>query len=230
MHLIEKIARVRESMAALNKNRQGHVGAYVTEESATAHLQAALEAYRLTVYPQITPGTFLYETFQNEKGRTEFIARGELVFTFVDLDAPDSTVRIPWYFAGQQSKLDYAFGSGLTYANRYFLLKFFEVSTSEDDPEAIRSRQEEARQGIEDREREHALRAAQDRIAEIVAEIKRGCAVTVDDFYAVIEKYTPASLTGNAKRNPRKIEDVASAHLAVEELEALMHKEDHHEG
>ena len=40
---------------------------------------------------------------------------------------------------GQQADGSQALGSGLTYANRYFLLKYFNVATSEDDPDAIRS-------------------------------------------------------------------------------------------
>lgn len=224
LNIHQKIAAVRKSMAALNKNKRGHVGSYVSEESATSKLQAALDIYNLNVYPSIVPGTFFYETFANEKGKTEFIVRALMEFTFVDVEKPEDRVVIPWAFIGQQSKVDYAFGSGLTYANRYFLLKFFEVSTSDDDPETIRSRQEEAREEIDEREREQALKIAQDRIAEIVAEVKRGNGITVEQFYAVIEKYTPSSLTGNAKRNPKKIEDVHSANLAIEELETLMNK------
>lgn len=224
MNIHEKIAKIRESMSALSKNRRGHVGNYVTEESATAKLQAALSAYKINVYPSIIPSSFIYEPFTNEKGKTEFIVRGNMEFTFVDIEKPEDKVVVPWSFIGQQSKADYAFGSGLTYSNRYFLLKFFEVSTSDDDPEAIRAKQDAARDEIDEREREQALKAAHDRINEIVSEIKRGAAITVDQFYAVIEKYTPSSLTGNAKRNPKKIEDVNAANAAIAELNDLMHK------
>ena len=224
MNIHEKIASVRESMSALSKNKRGHVGAYVTEESATAKLQAALSLYKLNVYPSIVPGTFAYETFANDKGKIEFIVRAAMEFRFVNIENPDEFVVIPWHFIGQQAKVDYAFGSGLTYSNRYFLLKFFEVSTSEDDPENIRAKQDDAREEIEAREREKALKAAQDRISEIVAEVKRGVGITVDQFYAVIEKYTPSNLTGNDKRNPKKIKDITAINAAINELTDLMHK------
>lgn len=224
MNIHEKIAKIRESMSALSKNKRGHVGAYVTEESATAKLQAALSAYKINVYPAIVPNSFAYEPITNDKGKIEFIVRGNMEFTFVDIENPEERVVVPWSFVGQQSKVDYAFGSGLTYSNRYFLLKFFEVSTSEDDPESIRAKQEEAREEIDERERQQALKSAHDRISEIVAEIKRGASITVDQFYSVIEKYTPSSLTGNAKRNPKKIEDVGAAQAAIKELETLMQK------
>lgn len=224
MNIHEKIASVRETMSALSKNKRGHVGAYVTEESATAKLQAALTSYKLNVYPSIVPGTFAYETFTNEKGKIEFIVRAAMEFRFVNIENPDEFVVVPWHFIGQQSKVDYAFGSGLTYSNRYFLLKFFEVSTSEDDPENIRAKQDEAKDEIEARERDKAIKAAHDRINEFVAEIKRGSGITTDQFYAVVEKYTPANLTGNDKRNFKKIKDVSSLNSVISELSALMNK------
>ena len=53
-------------------------------------------------------------------------------------------IEIPWAMVGQQADASQAFGSGLTYANRYFLLKHFQVSTSNDDPDNWRSKQQEA--------------------------------------------------------------------------------------
>lgn len=42
---------------------------------------------------------------------------------------------------GNQSDSSMAFGSALTYSERYFLLKYFHCATTEDDPDAIRTRQ-----------------------------------------------------------------------------------------
>ena len=44
---------------------------------------------------------------------------------------------------GQQSDASQSFGSGLTYSSRYFLLKYFNVSTPNDDPDKWRSKQRE---------------------------------------------------------------------------------------
>lgn len=50
---------------------------------------------------------------------------------------------------GQQGDASQAFGSGLTYANRYFMLKFFQIATPDDDPDNWRSKKEEAEQEAE---------------------------------------------------------------------------------
>ena len=45
---------------------------------------------------------------------------------------------------GQQSDASQAFGSGLTYSSRYFLLKYFNIATSDADPDAFRKKQKAA--------------------------------------------------------------------------------------
>ena len=60
-----------------------------------------------------------------------------------------STLVVPWALVGQQGDASQAFGSGLTYANRYFMLKFFQIATPDDDPDNWRSKKEEAEQEAE---------------------------------------------------------------------------------
>ena len=40
------------------------------------------------------------------------------------------------FFAGQQDDVSKAHGTALTYAERYFLMKFFNIPTDEDDADA----------------------------------------------------------------------------------------------
>ena len=51
---------------------------------------------------------------------------------------------VPWGLVGQQADASQSFGSGLTYTYRCFLLKYFGVSTVDDDPDNWRSKQREA--------------------------------------------------------------------------------------
>ena len=53
-------------------------------------------------------------------------------------------MEVTWALIGQQADAAQAFGSALTYANRYFLLKFFQVATPDDDPDRWRSKKIEA--------------------------------------------------------------------------------------
>ena len=62
----------------------------------------------------------------------------ELQFIWKDIKTGETEV-IDWGLLGQQADGSQALGSGLTYANRYFLLKYFNATTSNDDPDKIRS-------------------------------------------------------------------------------------------
>lgn len=65
----------------------------------------------------------------------DFVFTAQMEMVWVNDEDPDETVVVPWIVIGQQSNASMAFGSGLTYTSRYFLLKYFNVATSEDDPD-----------------------------------------------------------------------------------------------
>ena len=66
------------------------------------------------------------------------------MFTWVNNENPDERVDVPWILVGHQSDGSQSFGSGLSYAMRYFLLKFFNIATPDDDPDKWRSKQKAA--------------------------------------------------------------------------------------
>ena len=67
-----------------------------------------------------------------------------MMWSWVDNDNPEERIDVEWALVGQQGDASQAFGSGLTYSNRYFLLKFFNIATPDADPDAFRSKQRAA--------------------------------------------------------------------------------------
>ena len=56
-------------------------------------------------------------------------------YTWINADEPTEREVITWAYYGQQDDISKAFGSALTYSERYFLLKYFGLPTDEDDPD-----------------------------------------------------------------------------------------------
>ncbi len=88
-------------------------------------------------------------TYQKTKGGkqetvNEILVQSDLLFEWVNDECPDEKIVVPWAMVGQQADASQSFGSGLTYVYRYFLLKYFGVSTVEDDPDNWRSKQRDA--------------------------------------------------------------------------------------
>jgi hypothetical protein len=70
----------------------------------------------------------------------------EMIYRWVNDDDPSDVIDVPWFVTGSQSDPSQAFGSGMTYSLRYFMLQYFQIAQamSDTDVDAFRSRQKEA--------------------------------------------------------------------------------------
>ena len=129
---------------------------YVDEEEILSKITGLMGKYGVSLIPNITHGSAVVEPYHYTKtkatkdGKTyeehinEVMVRADMDWIWVNDENPEDRVVVPWLFVGSQSDASQAFGSALTYASRYFLLKYFNVATSADDPDNWRSRQREA--------------------------------------------------------------------------------------
>lgn len=153
LNLYQKLAKIRKLVEVLQKNAKGFNYKYVSEDVILAKVTAGMEKYHVSLIPSIvscsskvTPLHFV-KTKSTKEGKiyeehvNDILVEGELNYTWVDDNNPDDEILVPWFFVGQQGDASQAFGSGLTYASRYFLLKYFSISTSSDDPDKWRSEQ-----------------------------------------------------------------------------------------
>jgi len=92
---------------------------------------------KVLLQPPIKDVTVTTLKYQNAKDKEvmEQIVVGTIDFTWVNAELPDERIIIPFPLLGQNANVSQAFGSGLTYSNRYFLLKYFNIATSEADPD-----------------------------------------------------------------------------------------------
>ena len=116
-----------------------------------------MDKYELSLVPTICPETLNVEQYQYMKTRidkdtkqpydernNEIIVSADMVFSWINNENPDERIAVPWILVGQQADSSQAFGSALTYSMRYFLLKYFNIATPEDDVDKWRSKQRAA--------------------------------------------------------------------------------------
>lgn len=141
-NLDEKLMELKKLVSIMKKDSEGHGYNYVSEESILLALNDKMIELGVKLTPQFVPGTLYSEVvnYQNAKGqpKTDVLVRSELQFIWKNIKTGETEV-VDWGLLGQQADGSQALGSGLTYANRYFLLKYFNVTTSDDDPDKIRS-------------------------------------------------------------------------------------------
>lgn len=142
LSLDEKIMELKKLVSIMQKNADGYGYKYVTEDSILLAINEKMIELGLKLTPKFKAGTLSSEivNYKDAKGKdkTDIKVQAELEFIWKDIYSGETEV-IDWCLIGQQGDGSQALGSGLTYANRYFLLKYFNVATSEDDPDKIRS-------------------------------------------------------------------------------------------
>ncbi len=167
MTLDNKILELKKLVCVMQKDAKGHGYDYVSEESILLAINDKMIELGLRLTPRLVSGTLHSEVlnYKNAKGqdKTDVIVRSEMVYEWKDITTGEIEL-VPWGLIGQQSDASQALGSGLTYSNRYFLLKYFNVATANDDPDKIRSEQEAA----EERKR---ISATQTKIKKVFNEL-----------------------------------------------------------
>lgn len=143
MNLHEKLIEIRSSIDELTKDGSGYQYKYVTGSQILGKMQASMDANKVLLIPSIenvnTPVLEEYDTtdkYGKVKHNRDWHVSGIMNYTWVNAEDPNEKIIVPWYFFGQQDDYSKAFGSGLTYAERYFLLKFFGLPTDCEDPDS----------------------------------------------------------------------------------------------
>lgn len=141
-NLKQKLQEIKSVVAIMQKNKDGHGYKYVDEESLLLVINDEMMKKELRLIPNIIPGTLKTDVinYQNSKGqpKTDVLVQADMEFIWEDISSGE-TEKVTWALVGQQADASQSLGSGLTYCNRYFLLKYFNVATTQDDPDKIRS-------------------------------------------------------------------------------------------
>ena len=203
LNIYQKLAKVRKAVEVVQKNASGYGYKYVTDDELLARITGVMDKHGLSLIPSIVPNTFTVEPYtytKIKKGEeeivNEIIVKSEMEFVWINNDDPNEKISVRWALTGQQSDASQSFGSGLTYAYRYFLLKYFGVATPNDDPDNWRNKQREA-EAAEDR-------ALAEQIVKILdKEIKEYLAAggSSDDIKAFASKYVKGGNYFNIKES-----------------------------
>lgn len=156
MNIYQKLARIRKQVEVIQKNKSGYGYKYVSEDEILAKISVFMDKYGLSLIPNIKQGSTIVSPYTYKKTKTtgkgdiyeennnEVLVSADMMWSWVDNDNPEERIDVEWALVGQQGDASQAFGSGLTYSNRYFLLKFFNIATPDADPDAFRSKQRAA--------------------------------------------------------------------------------------
>ena len=143
LNLYQKIADVKANIDGFTKDKKGFNYTYVSGSQILHRIRQKMIEHNLLLVPYLEDEEYeqVELTRYNHKAKkevtsTEFVVKANLTYTWINADNPQEKLEIPFYAIGQQQDPSQAFGTALTYSERYFLMKFFNIPTDEDDADA----------------------------------------------------------------------------------------------
>ena len=226
-NLYQKLAKIRKLAEVFQRDKSGYGYTYVGIDSILAKLSVGMRQNKVSLIPQIVPGTFEVNRDEftktkydkNTKGMVdikdnEMVVKADMVFRWVNDENPEEYIDVPWVMTGSQSDPSQAVGSALTYCSRYFLLQFFQIAQmDESDPDSFRTKQKEAEEAENRALTEEIIKEIDSFAKEFVASAK-----DTDQARATLLEITSKYAKGG---NYKKIDNPGLATKLLSELNSI---------
>jgi len=143
MKLYSKLVNIRKAVEYLQKTERGNQGAmYVDPAVLVRKIREKMDEHGILLVPSLKNSSIVSmpDPTKNNPDAKSFLFRSEMVYTFIDAE-DGSKLDVDWFMTGKHLQDPaMAGGAALTYFERYFLLKFFQIPTSKDDPEHFQAK------------------------------------------------------------------------------------------
>lgn len=143
LNLYQKIADVKANIDGFTKDKKSYNYSYVSGSQVLHRIREKMLEHKLLLFPYTANETCeqIEVTRFNKKANkevttTEFLVKLKMIYTWINADNPQEKQIVDFWATGQQDDPAKAYGTALTYAERYFLMKFFNIPTDEDDADA----------------------------------------------------------------------------------------------
>lgn len=148
LSLHQKLLAIRKDCTYLQKKNQIGNNQYkaVASSQVIEALRAGMDAQEVLLIPRVTGHNLLvkvdtkdptadkYKRFTQSEQHTYFTEL-DIVYTWVNCNDTKDTIECPWYSQGVDIAGEKGPGKAFTYAEKSFLLKFFNIATDKEDPD-----------------------------------------------------------------------------------------------
>jgi len=137
-NIYQKLLVIQKSVVGLGKDRNtksqynpnGY--SYVTGSKVLEHIKPLMNELGLLLKQEVVSAENTRQDYVTKNGtKSEVLTKVMMRFTWVDCETGEIDENL--FGANGQNDWEKGFGSALTYAERYFLLKYFHIATDEDD-------------------------------------------------------------------------------------------------
>lgn len=149
MNIYQKLIEVRKAVPFLQKDASGGQYKYNSSSQVIAAVRAKLDEMGLLLITELVSHNLLSETIEfmdkeKPKKTTTYFTEVDLVMTWVNAEKPEEQIKIPWYAQGVDIAGEKGVGKALTYGEKTFMLKQFNIATDQMDVDAFQQRMEKS--------------------------------------------------------------------------------------
>lgn len=137
MNLYQKLIEVRKAVPYLQKSEKGHRFNFVSSSHTLSALKEKMDEMGVLLVPSVIESEV--RDHATQAGKHEYFTILMMSFTWVNSDNPEETITCSWTGQGLDSG-EKGVGKAMTYAEKYFMLKFFNIPTDKDDPDSFQRR------------------------------------------------------------------------------------------
>ena len=141
MGIYQKLANIQSAIRGLGQDKRGNNYTYVSGSKVLSAIKPLMIEEGLLLKQEIVEIHNQRQDYlvgREQKPKSEILTTLIIKFTWVDVETGERDENL--FAANGQNDWDKGVGSALTYAERYFLLKYFHIATDEDDVDAPKER------------------------------------------------------------------------------------------
>lgn len=141
MSLYKKLLEIQQVVKGLSKDKKSHQYDYVTGNKLLGFIRPLMDEKGLLLKQEILSIENTRQDYKvwdkyakpqpDWKPKNEILSKVMMKFTWIDVESGERDENL--FGANGQNDWEKGLGSALTYAERYFLLKYFHIATDEDD-------------------------------------------------------------------------------------------------
>lgn len=141
--LYQKLLKIQQSIIGLGKDSKSFGYQYVSGSKVIEHVKPLMNEFGLLLKQEILSIENTRQDYNVKSGpKSEILSKVMMKFTWIDVNTGERDENL--FGANGQNDWEKGLGSALTYAERYFLLKYFHINTDEDDIDSPTRKKEEA--------------------------------------------------------------------------------------
>ena len=131
-NIYQKLLTIQKKIMGLGKDKSAFNYKYVTGDKVLGEIKPLMNELGLLLKQEVLSIENVRQDYKTKNGEaSEILSKVMMRFTWVDCETGEKDENL--FGANGQNGWDKGCGSSFTYAERYFLLKYFHIATDEDD-------------------------------------------------------------------------------------------------